>query len=104
VTGHVIVGMHQSDVHTFFSKSNHTTYPPWCYYSENHHTTMESPNAYPNGSRIWFFGTFEVMYGTVIETVCMADGTQCVTIRVDGELGRPRTLPVATVHGMPPGH
>ena len=65
---------------------------------------MEAPNAYPNGSRIWFFGAFEVMYGTVIGTVRMANGTQCVTIRVDGETGRPRTLPVFSVHRMPPGH
>ena len=70
----------------------------------DHYTTMEAPNAYPNGSRIWFFGAFEVMYGTVIGTVRMANGTQCVTIRVDGETGRPRTLPVFSVHRMPPGH
>ena len=62
---------------------------------------MDTPNALPNGTCVWMFGMLEILYGTVVRTVRMEDGTQCVEIEVDGEdPSKPRTLPVAVVHQM----
>jgi len=54
-------------------------------------------NAYPNGTRIFWFATAAlpndpqitrtvVKYGTVVETSCLEDGTQILKIEVDNEL------------------
>jgi len=62
---------------------------------------MDSPPHFPNGTRVWVFGHQGILYGTVVRTVRMADGTQLVEIEVDGEdPSKPRTLPVFSVHQM----
>jgi hypothetical protein len=72
-------------------------------YSNHHHQPhpMEPPNHFPNGTRVWVFGHQGILYGTVVRTARMADGTQLVEIEVDGEdPSKPRTLPVCVVHQM----
>jgi hypothetical protein len=62
---------------------------------------MDAPPHYPNGTRVWAFGHQGILYGTVVRTARMADGTQLVEIEVDGEdPSKPRTLPVCVVHQM----
>ena len=64
-------------------------------------------NAYPPGTRLFFFGASPVFtegkithtavkYGTVISTGCLADGTQIANIKLDNN-GEIVGLPVAAV-------
>ncbi|KAG1736741.1 hypothetical protein EDB19DRAFT_1910079 [Suillus lakei] len=43
-------------------------------------------NAFPNGTRVFYWASGgEIKYGTVQATNRMADGTQIVVVKVDGE-------------------
>ncbi|KAG2360840.1 hypothetical protein BDR07DRAFT_1411320 [Suillus spraguei] len=49
-------------------------------------STVLAMNAFPNGTRVFYWASGgEIKYGTVQATNRMADGTQIVVVKVDGE-------------------